>query len=201
MPTMIDGAGTAAGLRFAIVRSRFNDAVTKRLLVGALEALQKGGAKEQSIDVVFVPGAFEIPVVAARLAATRRYDALICLGAVIRGETPHFEYISAAVSRGVARVAYEYGVPVIFGVLTTDSEEQADARSGLGGVNRGFEAGLAAIEMANLMKRLPPDPGTSGHARRAWLADGLERAVSRRGREAAPPARSKARGRPNRKKT
>jgi 6,7-dimethyl-8-ribityllumazine synthase len=154
MPTVIEGGGAAAGLRFAIVRSRFNEEVTKRLLEGALDALRKGGAREETIDVVLVPGAFEIPMVASRLARSRRYDAIICLGAVIRGETPHFEYISAEVSRGIARVSYDYGMPVIFGVLTTDTEEQADARSGVGGVNRGYEAAVSAIEMANLMKRL-----------------------------------------------
>jgi 6,7-dimethyl-8-ribityllumazine synthase len=201
MPTTIEGAGSAAGLRFGIIRSRFNEEVTKRLLEGALEALRKAGARDDTITVVLVPGAFEIPLVAARMARTRRYDALICLGAVIRGETPHFEYISAEVSRGIARVAYDSGVPVIFGVLTTDTEEQADARSGkkregarpmgkepvlagegragatapeatgkgpvsagpgrpgaMGGCenvsNKGYEAGVTAIEMANLMKRL-----------------------------------------------
>ena len=170
MPTTIGGAGSPAGLRFGIIRSRFNEEVTKRLLEGALEALRKAGARDDAINVVQVPGAFEIPLVAARMARTRRYDALICLGAVIRGETPHFEYISAEVSRGIARVAYDSGVPVIFGVLTTDTEEQADARSGkkregarlgapgVGGCenvsNKGYEAGVTAIEMANLMKRL-----------------------------------------------
>jgi 6,7-dimethyl-8-ribityllumazine synthase len=159
MPTTIAGARTAAGLRFGIIRSRFNEAVTKRLLDGALEALHKGGAHDESIGVVVVPGAFEIPVVAARLARSHRYDALICLGAVIRGETPHFEYISAALSRGIARVAYDYGLPVIFGVLTTNTDKQAEARSGIGGVcNRGYEAGVAAIEMANLMKKLGSRP-------------------------------------------
>jgi len=159
VPTVIEGAGAAAGLRFAIIRSRFNEDVTKRLLEGALDALRAGGVRDDSIDVVAVPGAFEIPLVASRLARSRRYDALICLGAVIRGETPHFDYISAEVSRGIARVAYDYGLPVIFGVLTTNTEKQADARSGKGGVNRGYEAAVSAIEMANLMKRLTAVPG------------------------------------------
>ena len=127
MATIIDGSGSAASLRVAIVQSRFNETVTKRLLEGALEALRAGGAKDDAIEVVSVPGAFEIPLIAARLAKTRRYDAVVCLGAVIRGQTPHFEYISAAVSQGIARVAYDYGVPVIFGILTTDTEEQAAA--------------------------------------------------------------------------
>lgn len=155
MPTTIEGAGAATGLRFGIIRSRFNEEITKRLLEGALDALRSGGVREDAIDVVLVPGAFEIPLVASRLARSRRrYDALICLGAVIRGDTPHFEYISAEVSRGIAKVASDYGLPVIFGVLTTDTEEQADARSGKEGMNRGHEAGMAAIEMAMLMKRL-----------------------------------------------
>jgi 6,7-dimethyl-8-ribityllumazine synthase len=162
---MIEGAGAASGRRFAIIRSRFNEDVTKRLLEGALDALRKGGARDDSIDIVLVPGAFEIPLVASKLARSRRYDALICLGAVIRGETPHFEYISAEVSRGIARVSYDYGLPVIFGVLTTNTEEQADARSGKNGVNRGYEAAVSAIEMANLMKRLATLPGPARQAR------------------------------------
>jgi 6,7-dimethyl-8-ribityllumazine synthase len=162
---MIEGAGAAAGLRFGIIRSRFNEEVTKRLLTGALDALRAGGARDEAIDVVVVPGAFEIPPVASTLARSRRYDALICLGAVIRGETPHFEYISAEVSRGIARVAYDYGLPVIFGVLTTDTEEQADTRSGVGGVNRGYEAAVSAIEMANLMKRLVARAGPTRQGR------------------------------------
>ncbi len=156
---MIEGAGAASGLRFGIIRSRFNEDVTKRLLEGALDALRVSGARDESIDVVAVPGAFEIPLVASKLARSRRYDALICLGAVIRGETPHFDYISAQVSRGIAQVAYDYGLPVIFGVLTADTDKQADARSGVGKINRGYEAAAAAIEMANLMKRLAVLPG------------------------------------------
>lgn len=152
--TTIEGTGAAGESRFGIIRSRFNEAVTKRLLDGALRALREGGAREKAIDVVLVPGAFEIPLVAARLARTGRYHALLCIGAVIRGETPHFEYISEQVSRGIARVAYDFQLPVIFGVLTTDTEEQADARSGGGRNNKGYEAGQAAIEMANLMKKL-----------------------------------------------
>jgi 6,7-dimethyl-8-ribityllumazine synthase len=163
---MIEGAGAASGLRFGIIRSRFNEDVTKRLLEGALDALRVSGARDESIDVVAVPGAFEIPLVASKLARSRRYDALICLGAVIRGETPHFDYISAQVSRGIAQVAYDYGLPVIFGVLTADTDKQADARSGKDGINRGYEAAVSAIEMANLMKRLAKLPGTARHAAR-----------------------------------
>lgn len=167
MPTVIEGAGAAAGLRFAIIRSRFNEDVTKRLLEGALDALRGSGARDEAIDVVVVPGAFEIPLVAAELARSRRYHALICLGAVIRGETPHFDYISAEVSRGIARASYDYGLPVIFGVLTANTEEQANARSGMGKTNRGYEAAVTAIEMANLMKRLATLPGRARVARHA----------------------------------
>src|SRR3989442_12982040 len=155
MATMIEGGGAAASLRFAIVRSRFNEDVTKRLLEGALDALRKGGARDEAIDVVLVPGAFEIPLVASRLARSRRYDAIICLGAVIAGETPHFEYISADVSRGIARGSYDYGLPVIFGVLTTETEEPADARTALGGDNGEQDPEIPAIGKANLMKRRP----------------------------------------------
>ena len=182
MALLIHGAGSAATLRFAVIRSRFNEAVTKHLLDGALEALRAAGAKDDAIDVISVPGAFEIPLIAAQLAKSRRYDALVCLGAVIRGQTAHFEYISMAVSQGIARVSYDYGVPVIFGVLTTDTEEQAEARAtplrranakkfragtvNMGRAwigaddrcNKGYEAGQAAIEMANLMKQLPQKP-------------------------------------------
>jgi 6,7-dimethyl-8-ribityllumazine synthase len=166
VPTVIEGAGAAAGLRFAIIRSRFNEDVTKRLLEGALDALRAGGAHDEAVDVVVVPGAFEIPLVASKLARSRRYDALICLGAVIRGETPHFDYISAEVSRGIARASYDCGLPIIFGVLTANTDEQADARSGKGRVNRGHEAAVSAIEMALLMKRLAKLPGPARHAAR-----------------------------------
>ena len=162
---MIEGAGAASGLRFGIIRSRFNEDVTKRLLEGALDALRMGGARDEAIDVIVVPGAFEIPLVASKLARSRRYDALICLGAVIRGETPHFDYISTEVSRGIARASYDYGLPVIFGVLTTDTEGQAHARSGKGSVNRGYEAAVTAIEMANLIKRLAALPGPTRQER------------------------------------
>jgi 6,7-dimethyl-8-ribityllumazine synthase len=181
---VIQGAATGAGLRFGIVHSRFNESVTKRLLEGALEALRKAGARDDDIDVVSVPGAFEIPLVAARLAGTARYDVVLCLGAIIRGETPHFEYISAAVSSGIARVAYDSGIPVIFGVLTTDTEQQAEARSKADQENRGYHAGLAAIEMGNLLKRLSDE--FAGKTRR--------NAVTRRARL----SRRRSRRRPSR---
>lgn len=148
------GSDEAAGLRFALVVSRFNEFVTGRLLRGAVDALLKAGASEDAIDVVHVPGAFEIPLVARRLAVSGRYDAVVCLGAVIRGETPHFEYISSVVSRGVAQAAWDSGVPVIFGVLTTHSPEQALERAGGPERNRGSEAARAAVETASVLRKL-----------------------------------------------
>lgn len=160
----IAGELTAAGLRFAVVVSRFNAFVTERLLDGALDALTRAGAPDGAIDVVRVPGAFEIPVAAKRLAHTGRYDALICLGAVLRGDTPHFEYISAEASKGVAAAALESGVPISFGILTVENLEQAVDRAGLKSGNKGFEAAMTAVEMANLLKKVqalsPPQPRT-----------------------------------------
>jgi 6,7-dimethyl-8-ribityllumazine synthase len=152
---MLEGNQDARRLRIGIVVSRFNEFVTERLLVGALEVLQKAGVREDFIEVAKVPGAFEIPLVARRLARAGRFDAVICLGAVIRGETPHFEYISREASRGVARAAWESDIPVIFGVLTTDNANQALDRAGAIERNKGAEAARTAIEMATLMKALP----------------------------------------------
>ena len=135
---------------FGIVLSTFNSRVTSRLLTGAIDALTQEGVQREKINVFEVPGAFEIPVVAQRLAQSGQYHGVICLGAVIRGETPHFEYISTEVARGVARVALESSLPVIFGVLTTDTLDQANRRSVVGGRNKGSEAGIAAMEMARL---------------------------------------------------
>jgi 6,7-dimethyl-8-ribityllumazine synthase len=149
-----EGHLDAAGLRFGLVVSKFNEFVTGRLLAGAVEVLNNAGAGDEAIEVVKVPGAFEIPLVARRLADSRRFDAVICLGAVIRGETPHFEYISAEASRGIAQAAWESDVPVIFGVLTTETVEQALDRAGAVERNRGAEAARTAIEMASLMKKL-----------------------------------------------
>lgn len=154
MPNIIQGDLTAKGLRFAVVASRFNDFITGRLVDGALDALERHGASNTDIEIVRVPGAFEIPMAAKALAQGKKHDAVICLGAVIRGATPHFEYVSAEVSKGVASVAMEYGLPVIFGVLTTDTIEQAIERAGTKAGNKGWDAALAAIEMANLMKQL-----------------------------------------------
>lgn len=156
----LEGHLDAGALRFGIVVSQFNEFVTGRLLAGALEVLDKAGAGAQAVEVVRVPGAFEIPLVARRLARSGQFDAVLCLGAVIRGETPHFEYISAEVSRGIAQAAWDSGIPVIFGVLTTETVEQALARAGAAERNRGAEAARTAIEMANLMKQLPPAVGT-----------------------------------------
>ena len=144
-------AGTS---RFAVIVSRFNDAVTSRLLAGARAALLEAGAPAENVSSVNVPGAFELPQAARRLAETGGYDAVICLGCVIRGETPHFEYISAAVAHGLMHAAGETGVPMAFGVLTTDSWEQAEARAGEGRDNKGFEAAAAALEMAELFATL-----------------------------------------------
>lgn len=164
---MIEGGQDATGLRFGIVVSKFNEFVTGQLLAAAVAALTKAGAAEEQIEVVRVPGAFEIPIAARRLARSRRCDAVICLGAVIRGETPHFEYISAEASRGIAQAAWESDLPVVFGVLTTDTVEQAMERAGPPERNRGTEAARTAIEMVNLMKRLGGTPGPGIRSRRA----------------------------------
>ena len=150
MPKIIEANLIAEGKTFAIVVSRFNDFITERLVGGAVDALVRCGAKDGDIDVVKVPGAFEIPLVAKKVAAHKRYDAIICLGAVIRGATPHFDYVSAEVSKGVAMVSLESDVPVIFGVITTDTIEQAIERAGTKSGNKGYSAAMAAVEMANL---------------------------------------------------
>lgn len=153
-----EGGHDASGLRFGIVVSRFNEFVTGKLLAGARAALDKAGARDGNIEAVYVPGAFEIPLVARRLAQTGRFDAVICLGAVIRGETPHFEYISAESSRGIAQAAWDSDVPVIFGVLTTDNVEQALERSSAPERNRGAEAARTAVEMATVLRKLAVTP-------------------------------------------
>src|SRR5512136_860179 len=154
MPKTVQGDLNAKGLRFGIIASRFNDFITARLLDGALDGLMRHGASESDIEVVRVPGAYEIPLAAQTMARSKKYHAVICLGAVIRGATPHFEYVSAEVSKGVAAVSIESGLPVIFGVLTTDTIEQAIERAGTKSGNKGWDAALAAIEMANLMKQM-----------------------------------------------
>ncbi len=154
MARMLEGNLTAKGFAFGIVASRFNEFITARLLDGALDALRRHGADEDRITVARVPGSYEIPLIAKKMAASHQYDAVICLGTVIRGATPHFEYIAGEVAKGVAMVGLETGVPVLFGVLTTDSIEQAVERAGTKAGNKGFDAACSAIEMANLLREL-----------------------------------------------
>ncbi len=151
---MIEGALKADGLRFALVASRWNDLIVSRLIGGAQDALQRLGARENDLTVVRVPGSFEIPLAAKKLAVSGRYDAIICVGAVIRGETPHFDFIAAEVTKGMASVSIETGVPVAYGIITADTVEQAINRAGVKAGNKGFEAAMAAVEMANLLKEL-----------------------------------------------
>ncbi len=154
MPRVFEGRLTASGLRFAIVVSRFNSFITDRLLAGALDALTRTGAGEDDVDLVKVPGSWEVPLVAGELARQHRYDAIICLSAVIRGETPHFDYVAGEAAKGVAHVSAETGIPVAFGILTTNTLEQAIDRAGAKGGNKGFDAALTAVEMANLLRTL-----------------------------------------------
>jgi 6,7-dimethyl-8-ribityllumazine synthase len=154
MSKVFEGQLTAAGLRFAIVVSRFNSFITERLLAGAMDALTRCGGSPDLIDIIKVPGSWEVPLAAGEVARQKRYDAVICLSAVIRGETPHFDYVAAAAAKGIAHVAAETGVPVAFGVLTTNTLEQAIDRAGAKGGNKGFDAAMTAIEMANLMRAL-----------------------------------------------
>jgi len=151
---IFEGDLQAKGLKFGIVISRFNEFITGKLLDGAKDALVRHGAKEEDIDIVKVPGSFEIPLIAKKMAAKEIYNAIICLGTVIRGATPHFDYISAEVSKGIATVSMETGVPVAFGVLTCDTIEQAVERAGTKSGNKGWDAALTAIEMAQLLKKL-----------------------------------------------
>jgi len=146
-----EGQLVARDLKFAIVVSRFNEFISKSLLSGAMDSLTRHEASGENIDVAWVPGSFEIPLVASKLAASGKYDAVICLGAVIRGNTPHFDYVAAEVSKGIARVGLDSGVPVAFGIITADTLEQAVDRAGAKAGNKGWQAALTAIEMANLM--------------------------------------------------
>ena len=154
MVNIIEGNITAEGLRFAIVASRFNEFITSKLLEGALDMLRRHGASEEQIDVVWVPGAFEIPLVAKKLAACGKYDAVVCVGAVIRGATSHYDYVCNEASKGVAQAALSTGVPVIFAVVTTENIEQAVERAGTKAGNKGSDGALAAMEMANLLKKI-----------------------------------------------
>jgi len=157
MGTTFQGELSGAGLRIAIVVSRFNEAITSRLLAGAREALTRHEVRDEDVDVAWVPGAFELPLVALTLAESRRYDAVVCLGAVVRGETPHFEYVAGEAARGIGQVSRDTGVPAIFGVVTPDTMEQAEARAGGKKGNKGHDAALNAIEMANLLRQLLAD--------------------------------------------
>jgi 6,7-dimethyl-8-ribityllumazine synthase len=155
-PKITEGELLARDLKFALIVARFNDFVVEPMLRGALDALKRHGVSEKQIEIVRVPGAFDIPIVARKLALSRRYEALIALGAVIRGETPHFDYVAGECAAGIARIALESGVPIAFGVLTTDTVEQAVDRAGGKAGNKGADAALVAIEMANLLRRLEP---------------------------------------------
>lgn len=157
MAATFQGELRGAGLRVALVVSRFNEPVTTRLLAGARSALERHGVREEDIDVAWVPGAFELPLAARKLAESRRYDAVACLGAIIRGETPHFDYIAAETARGIGQVAQDTGVPTVFGVLTPNTLEQAMERAGGKVGDKGYDAAVTAIEMATLMQRLRPD--------------------------------------------
>jgi 6,7-dimethyl-8-ribityllumazine synthase len=154
MSTVTEGLLNASGRRFAIVASRFNELIGKKLLEGAIDCLIRHNGQQENISIVWVPGAFEIPLIAQKLAKSGEFDAVICLGAVIRGNTPHFEYIAAEVSKGIASISLKQEVPVIFGILTTDTIEQAVERAGTKSGNRGWDAALSAIEMADLCAKL-----------------------------------------------
>jgi len=154
----IEGALSAAGKTFGVVASRFNDFIVKALLEGALDAVRRHGGDVGSVDVVWVPGSYEIPIAASEMAKTGRYDAVICLGAVIRGSTAHFDYVAGGAAGGISSVALQTGVPTIFGVITTETIEQAIERAGTKMGNKGFEAAVAAIEMADLLPRIKDAP-------------------------------------------
>ncbi len=149
-----EGVPLGKELKFGLVVSRFNEFITKKLLEGAQDALLRHGVSQEDIEVAWVPGSFEIPLIAKKLAQTKRYDAVICLGAVVRGGTPHFEYIAAEVTKGIAKVGLETGLPVTYGVITADTLEQAIERAGTKMGNKGFDAAVNAIEMANLVKAI-----------------------------------------------
>jgi len=154
MSAVLEGDLSAKGLRFAIIVGRFNSFISERLLAGALDALKRSGCPDENIEIVRVPGSWEMPVVVRELAKIKRHDAIIAIGAVIRGDTPHFDYVAGEMARGLAEVARESGVPVALGVLTTNTVEQAVDRAGAKSGNKGFDAAMTAIEMANLMRRL-----------------------------------------------
>jgi len=154
MVKVIEGAVDARGMKIGVIVSRFNNFITVKLLEGALEGLKTHGGADDDLTVIHVPGAFEIPIVAARMSATGKFDAIVCLGAVIRGDTPHFEYVCDAVTHGIRKAVWEYRIPISFGVLTTDNVQQAMERSGVKDANKGYEAALTAIEMVNVLRQL-----------------------------------------------
>jgi 6,7-dimethyl-8-ribityllumazine synthase len=156
-PVTHQGRLSAGGFRFALVSSRWNDFLTARLVEGALDALERLGADEGAVEHFRVPGSFEIPLVALRLAQSGRFDAVVCLGTVIRGQTPHFEYVAGEVTKGVAQAAFQTGVPVLYGIVTADTLEQAIDRAGVKAGNKGFEAAMSAVEMVNLIKSVMSD--------------------------------------------
>jgi 6,7-dimethyl-8-ribityllumazine synthase len=154
MANVIEGTVDARGMKMGVIVSRFNNFITVKLLEGAMEGLKSHGGADDDLTVVHVPGAFEIPIVAARMAASGKFDALVCLGAVIRGDTPHFEYVCDAVRHGISKAVWEYRIPISFGVLTTDNVQQAMERSGVKDANKGYEAALTAIEMVSVLRQL-----------------------------------------------
>ena len=154
MANVIEGSVDARGMKIGVIVSRFNNFITAKLLEGALDGLKTHGGADDDLTVVHVPGAVEIPIVAAQMAATRKFDALVCLGAVIRGDTPHFDYVCDAVTYGVSKAVWEYRMPISFGVLTTDNVQQAMERSGVKDANKGYEAALTAIEMVSVLRQL-----------------------------------------------
>jgi 6,7-dimethyl-8-ribityllumazine synthase len=151
---IFEGELQAKGLKFAVIVSRFNDFICSKLLDGAIDALTRHGASEQNIEIIKVPGAFEIPLVAKKVSSQKKHDALICLGAIIRGATPHFDYVAAEASKGIAQASLDSGIPIAFGVLTTDTIEQAVERAGTKSGNKGWDCAMVAIEMAQLFKKL-----------------------------------------------
>jgi len=155
MAKVIEGKLEAQGMKLGIIVSRFNNFITEKLLAGALEGVKSHGGAEENLTIVRVPGAFEIPLIAEKMAASGKFDGLVCLGAVIRGDTPHFEYVSDAVTRGIGRAVRQYHIPIGFGVLTTNNVDQAMERSGVKDANKGYEAALTTIEMISVMRQLP----------------------------------------------
>ncbi|OGL43050.1 MAG: 6,7-dimethyl-8-ribityllumazine synthase [Candidatus Schekmanbacteria bacterium RBG_16_38_11] len=154
MPKVIEGKIDASGLKFAIILSRFNEFITGKLLEGCLDSLLRHGASDQHISIVKVPGSFEIPLVAQKVAETKNFDAIICLGAIIRGQTPHFEYIASEVTKGISSIQLKYGVPISYGIITSENIEQAIERAGTKMGNKGWDAAISAIEMTNILKAL-----------------------------------------------